>query len=260
MSLFIYFNKLHPFFIKVSIGTNDKPFSVFKIHDITKYIIINPKILEIDIENLKWLMFLTLESLLKVYFLLLDVDEIHKISYRKLIHLKEKLDLCYLIFEPMLDKLKINKEHLKQFNKFIEMRKELKYKPTFQFTNIESNIKDYYLEITIETNDKNIMSLFIYFNKSHPFFNIEVSIGKNDKPFSVFLFNDITQSFIINPKILEIDIKNLKLLTYLIHQSLMKVSTLLYEDKTHTISDRKLIHLKEKLDLCYLIFEMMLLQ
>ena len=86
-----------------------------------------------------------------------------------------------------------------------------------------------------------------------------MSIGTNDKPFSVFKIDNITKYIIINPKILKIDIENLKLLMYLIHESLMKVSTLLYVDKTHKISYDNLMHLKEKLDLCYLIFEMMLL-
>ena len=101
ISLFIYFNKSHPF-IEVSIGENKKSFPVFIINDIFDIIDINPQIKKIDNQNKQNIKTLIFQGLMKVQFLLLEVAEDHEISYDKLMYLKEKLELCNLIFEMML--------------------------------------------------------------------------------------------------------------------------------------------------------------
>ena len=101
ISLFIYFNKSHPF-IEVSIGENKKSFPVFIINDIFDIIDINPQIKKIDNQNKQNIKTLIFQGLMKVQFLLLEVAEDHEISYDKLRYLKEKLELCNLIFNMML--------------------------------------------------------------------------------------------------------------------------------------------------------------
>ena len=137
------------------------------------------------------------------------------------------------------------------------------YVSKFNSINLQSNskklkydVRNYHLKITI-INEQNVISLFIYFNKSYPF--IEVSIGENNQSFPVFIIDDKFNIIDINPQINKIDIQNKQNIKFLIFQGLMKVQFLLLEvGEDHEISYDKLSYLKEKLELCNLIFEMML--
>ena len=91
MSLFIYFNYPNPRFIIYGLtATNGQYLNLFT-DDVTTYSI-NHEIFKINNQDLKWVVNLIKLGSMKLYTLLLEVDDNHEISFNKLIDLKKILD------------------------------------------------------------------------------------------------------------------------------------------------------------------------